>query len=560
MTTDTRAPAEQALQASRFRLFTLWLGPLCGLFTVLYLVAALALGAPRFLAASLLALLLGLSCAVGHVCARQGRLEAAAWAVGGTLLAVAFLFSLVLPYAYPTLVVMPVAAMALVLPYLQGLSLRRFAACAAAASLGSAAAGLGLRTASGIPAELERLFVLATLAIAVSLTLLALWQFSSRLRELLERVREADTRKSDFVAVLSHELRNPLASIRTAAALLSRPLPNGLTAPLATAQAELVEREAAHMARLLEDLLDTARLGRGELVLRPEPVAVAELLARAAELVRPALAARGGTLQVDAGPPGLGVHGDPVRLVQVLSNLLHNAVKYSPDGARIGLTARQVGGDVELEVRDAGQGVEAQDQARIFEPFAQGGDPLTRSGGGLGLGLALVRQLVALHHGSVRVHSAGRGQGSTFTVRLPALAEAVMHAPEAAAPAPSPQEQGARVLVVDDNVNAARSLSLLLKLSGYQVEVAHDGPSALVRAREWQPTHVVMDIGMPQMDGYAVAQQLRAQPALAGVRLFALTGYGQEEHRERARSVGFEEHFTKPVSPELLLRALASNA
>jgi two-component system CheB/CheR fusion protein len=587
MAPAAREHAEDALEVLRFRAFTSRLAPLCALFALVYGASALALGEGRLLAAAGFALGLGAACTAGGWLAARGRLTSGAWVVGGALLAVALLFGFVLPFTYPTLVLMPVTAVALVLPYLRGAPLRLFVSAAALSSLGAAGVGLTAQGGRQVPPLLQHALLLGTLAVAVGLTALLLWQFSSRQREVLAEARQADARKAEFLAILAHELRNPLASIGTAAEVLRR------RPEEARAQGDLIHREAAHVGRLLEDLLDVSRISQGQLVLRREPLALADVLGRAAELSRGHLETHRHVLHLEPGPAGLGVEGDAVRLVQVVANLLHNAAKYTPPGGQVWLSARRQGALALLEVRDTGVGLTAEQRGHIFEPFVQGDPSLARAHGGLGLGLALVRRLVALHDGRVEAESPGLGRGSTFRVWLPALPTAVPSAPapapssappsapplraeggagaekveeaekvegaeEVEEPAPAAPARRARVLLVDDNVNAARSLAVLVRLWGHEVEVAHDGPQALERARAFAPTHVVLDIGLPQMDGFEVARRLRADPALGPLRLFALSGYDQQVHRARAKEAGFEAHFVKPVSPDVLERALAS--
>ncbi len=371
-----------------------------------------------------------------------------------------------------------------------------------------------------------------------------------------EALREADRRKDEFLAVLAHELRNPLAPIRNAVQVLKEPRASG--AVLAGAR-EILERQVGHLSRLVDDLVDVSRLTRGRVELHKEMVEVAGLLARAVEAVRPLLDERRHELTVAASPVGLRVEADPTRLEQVLFNLLHNAAKYSDPGGHVWLTAGREGAEVVLRVRDVGAGIAPAMLPFIFDPLVQAERRLKRSQGGVGIGLALVRKLAELHGGTAEATSAGPGQGSEFVVRLPAPAEGPIDQGVS-----GPHEEGTlptvpprRVLVVDDNCDAADSLGLLLKLAGQDVRVAYDGASALALARDFRPALAFLDVGMPGMDGHELARRLRQEPALAGAVLVALTGWGQEEDRRRTREAGFDHHLVKPASPNALQRLLA---
>jgi PAS domain S-box-containing protein len=372
--------------------------------------------------------------------------------------------------------------------------------------------------------------------------------------QLYRELREADRLKDEFLAMLAHELRNPLAPIRNSLFVMKQPAANG--AALTQAR-DMAERQVGHMARLLDDLLDVSRISRGKIELRKEAVEVAPLLGRTAEALRPQAEERNHelTIALPAGP--LRVEADPARLEQVVTNLLTNACKYTDPGGRIGLSAERDGSEAVIRVRDNGIGIAPDLLTRVFDLFVQAERRLDRSQGGVGIGLTLVKRLVEMHGGTVRAHSAGPGQGSEFVVRLPALAEPAAGAParkaeggEAAAGLPR-----RRVLVVDDNVDAADSLALLLKLSGQETRVAYDGPTALLVAEAFRPQLVLLDIGMPGMDGYEVARRLREQGRK--VPLVAVTGWGQEEDRRRSREAGFDHHLVKPVDPSALQQLLA---
>jgi signal transduction histidine kinase/CheY-like chemotaxis protein len=381
----------------------------------------------------------------------------------------------------------------------------------------------------------------------------------TRLRDQLQQrtqdLAEADRRKDEFLAMLAHELRNPLAPIRNAVQALRLLAPDNAEVRWAR---EVIERQVWHLSRLVEDLLDVSRFTRGRVTLRKEPTDLAAVAARAAESIRPAV--EGGGLQLAVALPAdrLWVDADPVRLAQVVGNLLNNAAKYTPAGGRIGLTAGREGGGAVLRVWDTGVGIAADMLPHVFDLFAQGDHTLDRAQGGLGIGLTLVRSLVELHGGSVRACSGGPDRGSEFVVRLPLMAD-----PPGPGATPTDTGRGAappprRVLVVDDNVDVAASLARFLELTGHDVRTAHDGPAALDAVRADRPEVVLLDIGLPGMDGYEVARRLRELLATAGVVLVALTGYGQEGDRRRSREAGFDHHLVKPVDPAALQELLAS--
>jgi two-component system CheB/CheR fusion protein len=370
-----------------------------------------------------------------------------------------------------------------------------------------------------------------------------------------EALREADRRKDEFLAMLAHELRNPLAPIRNALHILKQP---GASAAVLQQVRGMAERQVQHMARLLDDLLDVARISRGRIELRREAVDVAAVIGRAVEAVRPLIEDRRHELTVSLPGGPLRVEADPTRLEQVLANLLNNAAKYTDPGGRVWLSAARDGDEVVLRVRDTGIGIAPELLPRVFDLFVQAERPPDRSQGGVGVGLTLVKKLVELHGGRVEAASAGPGRGSEFVVQLPALAderdgERPRGPGGTAAPLPC-----RRILVVDDNRDAADGLALLLRLAGQDVRAAYDGPSALAQARDFQPALVFLDLGMPAMDGYEVAWRLRQEPGLGGVRLVALTGWGQAEDRQRSKQAGFDHHLVKPVEPDTLEKVLVS--
>jgi signal transduction histidine kinase len=372
---------------------------------------------------------------------------------------------------------------------------------------------------------------------------------TAELAQANEALREADRRKDDFLAMLAHELRNPLAPVRNALQILKMP---GLGPDTARLAREMMERQVLHIVRLVDDLLDVSRIMRGKIELRKERVDLATVFGRAVETAQHALDAQGQQLAVSLPPQSIWVEGDVVRLAQVVNNLLMNAAKYSERAGQIWLAGERDGSTAVVRVRDSGVGIAPELLPRIFDLFVQADQSLARSQGGLGIGLTLVRRLVEMHGGSIAVASPGVGQGSEFTVRLPALP---LSAETGAGPGDeSPRSVGPprRVLVVDDNVDAAESEALLLRFLGHVVEVAYNGPAALEVVREFRPEIVLLDIGLPGMSGYEVARAIRALPEARGVVLAAVTGYGQEQDRRRAHEAGFDHHLTKPLAPSAL--------
>jgi PAS domain S-box-containing protein len=371
---------------------------------------------------------------------------------------------------------------------------------------------------------------------------------------LLKEVCEADRRKDEFLAMLAHELRNPLAPIRNAVHLLREA---GGAGPVANQARAVMERQVRHLARLVDDLLDVSRIARGKIRLRRERLDLVEVLRAAAEDHRAPLAEAGLDFRVDFPPGPASVRGDSTRLAQVLDNLLVNAAKFTDAGGRVAvcMTLDPDRRLATVTVRDTGIGIDPELLPHLFEAFIQADRSLDRSRGGLGLGLALVRGLVQLHGGEVSAASEGLGHGATFTFWVPLLREAATHVPEKA-PARSPARRGRRVLIIEDNHDTAETLRTLLELAGHEVAVAYAGPAGVETARQVQPEVVLSDLGLPGMDGFAVARALRHDPATAGARLIAVTGYGQEEDQRRARDAGFDQHLVKPVDPAELLRVV----
>jgi signal transduction histidine kinase len=353
----------------------------------------------------------------------------------------------------------------------------------------------------------------------------------------------ASRAKDEFLAMLGHELRNPLAPILTALQLMRLRGNSG-----AEKERSVIERQVNHVVRLVDDLLDVSRITRGKVELKRQPIEMAEVVAKAIEMASPLLEERQHRLTVTVPQSGLLVDADPARLAQVVSNLLTNAAKYTEPGGAIVVHGRQASGDVVLTVRDSGMGISAEMLPRIFELFTQEKQALDRSQGGLGLGLAIVRTLVQLHGGSIAAQSDGRGHGSEFTLRLPRSQRAADAVATPAAELVVPERhRGRRVLIVDDNADGAELLAMSLEQLGCVTRVAHDGPSALRAAEEFDADVALLDIGLPVMDGYELARRLRELPSFARTRLVAVTGYGQDADRRRSRDAGFDAHLVKPV-------------
>jgi two-component system, chemotaxis family, CheB/CheR fusion protein len=366
-----------------------------------------------------------------------------------------------------------------------------------------------------------------------------------------EALRRADHQKDEFLAMLAHELRNPLAPIRNAAVLLTREI--GANPKLGTLTA-MITRQSQHLTRLLDDLLDVSRIARGRIVLRSEPLEIGEIIAPAIEMVQPLVSEKCQKLRVERPEQPLHVHGDRARLIQCLCNLLNNSAKYSAARAEIVLLVAEAPDNITIEVRDDGAGISPDKLPQIFDLFVQGERSLDRSQGGLGIGLSIVKRLVEMHQGTVSAASEGIGRGSTFSIRLPRIA-----APERdAAGSVVPTAPKRRILVVDDNSDVADSLAMLLKLEGHEVQVAYSALGTFEAVQRVSPDVIILDIGLPQMDGYEIARRLRADPAATRVHLIALTGYGQEHDRERAREAGFGAHLVKPADIAAVNQILAS--
>jgi signal transduction histidine kinase len=371
-------------------------------------------------------------------------------------------------------------------------------------------------------------------------------------------LREADRRKDEFLAMLAHELRNPLAPIRTAVQLLRlKELPEAHT----IRARDTIDRQVEHLVCLIDDLLDVSRITRGMITLQREPVPASAIVARAIEITRPAIDAKRHELVLDLADDPLTIEGDRTRLVQIAGNILHNATKFMAPGGRIVLRVARDGGSAVITVTDDGIGIPADRIDRVFDLFTQvhrDGDGVQ---GGLGIGLALVRRLVEMHGGTVEARSEGPGRGTQLRVRLPLAAQS--RAAQSVAPQvndePLPTQERRRILVADDNGDAAGSLALRLELAGHDVRTAQDGLEALAVARTFQPEVVLLDLGMPAMDGYETARHLRRLSWGKQVRLIALTGWGQQQDRIRTAEAGFDVHLVKPVSELDLFQAIGAS-
>jgi PAS domain S-box-containing protein len=383
-------------------------------------------------------------------------------------------------------------------------------------------------------------------------------------KRMEESLRELDRRKDEFLALLAHELRNPLAPLRTGIELLAR-LPADDERRSGTL--ESMRRQVLHLTRLVDDLLDAARINQGAIALRPESVKLSDVVARSVEIVRPVIDARRHRLDVSVPAIPAVLQVDATRIVQVLDNLLSNAAKYTPAGGLLRLSAAVDRDHATIEVSDSGVGMSRDTLAALFEPFSRARDT-EDDPGGLGIGLWLSKRLVMLHGGTIEAHSDGTGKGSRIVVRLP-LADtlpptASPPTAERASPAgpadavPVGVGHSARVLIVDDNPDAAETMAELLGTMGYECRTAADGPSGLERALEMRPEAILLDIGLPGIDGYELATRLRASPTAAGALIVALTGYGRPEDRVRSKRAGFDAHLVKPVDPDALLDLLAS--
>jgi PAS domain S-box-containing protein len=367
-------------------------------------------------------------------------------------------------------------------------------------------------------------------------------------RQAEQLVRDAAQRNEEFLTLLAHELRNPLAPIRYALELRKHP---NLSAGQRDAADAIIERQVAHMSRLLDDLFDVARMTRGKLELRRQSIELSSILATAVEAARPALDAQRHRLQFELPSAPIRLQGDPVRLAQVFSNLLINAAKFTNPGGNLVIEVAREDARATVSVRDDGKGIPEEMIQRLFTTFSQAAGAHEGPGAGLGVGLSLVHGLVTLHGGSIEARSAGPGLGSEFVVRLPVEAESAAEASPSALGRCATQT-ALRVLVVDDNHDAADSCRILLELAGHRVEVAYTATRGLELGEQFHPQSALLDIGLPDLDGYEVARRIRATDWGAQAVLVAVTGWGQFKDRQRAREAGFDRHVTKPIAPERL--------
>ncbi len=401
--------------------------------------------------------------------------------------------------------------------------------------------------------RLERLVPAVRRALAEARERAERRRLEAELRRRAEELAEADRRKDEFLALLAHELRNPLAPLRNGLQILR--LAEGDAVARAQARA-MMERQLGHLVRLVDDLLDVSRITRGKMELRRSRVRLEDVVGSAVEAARPLIDAAGHTLDVALPDRPVVLDADLTRLAQVFANLLTNSAKYTPPGGRIWLTAEARDGEVVVAVRDTGIGIPVEALPTIFDMFSQVDRSIEKTTGGLGIGLALVKGLVEMHGGTVTAVSPGPDRGSTFTVRLPVLDRR----PAAAGPATDENALGSagrRVLVVDDNRDGAESLAMMLRLLGNEAHTAHDGLEAVEAAGRLRPDLILLDIGMPKLNGYDTARRIREQPWGRGVVLVALTGWGQEADRRKSREAGFDAHMTKPIEPGGLEKLLA---
>jgi signal transduction histidine kinase/ActR/RegA family two-component response regulator len=368
----------------------------------------------------------------------------------------------------------------------------------------------------------------------------------ARLREAESDLRELDQRKNEFLATLAHELRNPLAPLRNGLEVMRLAGTDSLMAGKARA---MMERQLGQMVRLVDDLLDVSRVSRGKIELRREEVDLAAVLRSAIETSQPLMDERGHEFVADIPDAKIAIHGDFTRLAQVFANLLNNAAKYTPGGGRVTLEVKPRDREVAVTVRDNGLGIPADMATQVFDIFTQVDRSFERMQGGLGIGLSIAKRLVEMHGGTIELASEGVGLGSAFTVLLPARIEG------SESPHEAPRR---RVLVADDNCDAATTLAMILEMLGNEVRVAHDGEQAVSVAAEFHPDAILLDIGMPRLDGYGACQRIRLLPGMSAAFIVALTGWGHDDDKDRARAAGFDRHLVKPVDPEALQQLIAA--
>jgi CheY-like chemotaxis protein len=370
-------------------------------------------------------------------------------------------------------------------------------------------------------------------------------RLEQQLQQRVNELAEADRRKNEFIATLAHELRNPLAPIRNALQIMRL---TGSKQESTKDLHEIIDRQVNHMVRLVDDLLEVSRISSGKIELRTEPVDISKVLESALETSRPLMESNGHELTLSLPPQPLTVIADPVRLSQVVANLLNNAAKYTEPRGRIWLAASQQNGEISISVRDSGMGISPTMLPQIFQMFAQADKDHKRAQGGLGIGLALAKRLIEMQGGRIEVHSDGEGRGSEFVIYLPVdERQSVVSAGATLDHLDNSGSVCMRVLVVDDNRDAAVSLAMLLRALGNEVHTANDGLTALQAIRSFQPSLVLLDLGMPGMSGYEVAERARAMPEGKETALVALTGWGQVDDRQRTKDAGFDQHLVKPV-------------
>lgn len=375
-----------------------------------------------------------------------------------------------------------------------------------------------------------------------------------RVADRTEALQEADNRKNEFLAMLAHELRNPLAPIRNAVHILRL---KGTDPQVVALASEMMNRQLGQMVRLVDDLLDISRITRGKIELRLSRIELASPICHAVEAAKAYMQDKNHEFTIALTPRPIFVNGDPIRLAQVVGNLLNNASKFTHNGGRIGLSLDLENDQAVIRVRDNGKGIDAEQLPLIFDMFVQFDSTLERTAGGLGIGLSLVKNLVGMHHGMVEVTSAGLGLGSEFVVRLPTLAES---APSATKPPNMEHTPGKsrRILIVDDNVDSANSLASLLTMIGNETFTAYDGLAAVTSAASLRPEVILLDIGMPKLDGYEACRRIRENDWAKDILVVALTGWGQEEDKQRTKSAGFNSHLVKPVELDVLKKLLST--
>jgi signal transduction histidine kinase/CheY-like chemotaxis protein len=375
------------------------------------------------------------------------------------------------------------------------------------------------------------------------------------------QLREANRRKDEFLATLAHELRNPLAPVRNAIQVLRL---KGLASPEINWASELIDRQVQAMSRLIDDLMDVSRINQGKIELRHEEVVLADILRDAVETTRPLIDEYGHSLTLNLPGEPLRLRADPTRLAQAFMNLLNNAAKYMDQGGSIAVTAEADGHEVVVTVEDSGIGIAADRLDSVFEMFSQVETALSRARGGLGIGLSLTQRLVEMHGGTVRAQSEGLGRGSRFVVRLPLAtpqrAKAAAPRLPAETPAPAKPPAGLRILVADDNRDAAETMAMVFEAMGHNVRHVNDGEAAVDEAIAFKPQVVLLDIGMPKLNGYEACRKIRMQPAGAAMQIIAITGWGQPEDRLKSQDAGFDHHLVKPVDPAAVAQLIASLA